>query len=97
MRKALCVGIDSYEYAGDRVGVRPDRGRSRLYHEHLLRLAGGAHRDGGQCLCPRGVQDHRPRDGSGLPRRGQRRVRGPRLQHHEGLLQDAQGDRRRHR
>ena len=94
-RNARRGGEDAH--ARDRHRLRPDRGVPRLHHEPHHRPAGGArgHRRLG---LPGGrVQDRGPGDRRGLPRRGDRRVRGPGLQHHEGLLQDAQGHRRRHR
>ena len=86
------AGRDAHDRYRQR--LRPDGIRPRQHHERLRRPAGSALQYGRLRLPAHRVQDHRPRDRRGGARRRQRRVLLARLQHHEGLLQDARGHRR---
>ena len=75
--------------------LRPDRGLARLHADDHRRHARAQVRDGRPQARRRRGPRHRPGDRRGLPAERARRAVLPRLQHHEGLLQDARGHRRR--
>ena len=89
------AGRDAHDRHRQR--LRPDRIRPRQHHERLRRPARSAVQYGRLRLPAHRVQDHRPRDRRGSAGRRQRRVLLARLQHHEGLLQDARGHGRHRR
>jgi fatty-acyl-CoA synthase len=88
---------DEMNMTEHRERLRPDRGCPRLHHVVLGRPARAALHDRRLRVPARPVQDHRPRDGRGGARGRERRVLLARLQHDEGLLQDARRHGRGHR
>ncbi len=82
---------------GNHHRVRPDGSQPRLHHVLHRRPHRGAGGHRGPGAAGDRMQDRGPRNGGGSARQRDRGICGPGLQHHEGLLQNAQGHPVRHR
>ena len=97
-RAPHAAGRGPHVHEGGLQPLRPHRVRPRDDHDALLRAVHRAQvPDDRTGPAGRGGGDHRPRDPRPRAHRHRRRNLLPRLQLHEGLLQDARADRAVHR